>query len=189
MGRPAGGGRHRYDRSQGKLGAYQAKGGAAWNAARDEGVLYLGAAQGVGSRYLAKLVPQGRLLAVEKSAVAALGLLKAAEYVENIVPFVGDARRPSSYAPLVPELGLLYQDVAQSDQVDIFLRNARAFRPRRGFLAVKARSIAVERPPQEVFEEAAAHVQSGGGDVVDVRVLDPYHKDHAMIVADFQHEA
>ncbi len=177
----------RHMKGQGKLGAYITNGGKKWDADEAENVLYLGAAQGVTARWMAHLVPQGRILAVEKSPVASIGLIRQAREQANILPYVGDARRPETFAPAVPELGLLYQDVAQRDQVDIFLRNAATFQPRRGFLAVKARSIAVERDPTEVIQEAAEQVQ-GPGDIVDVVRLDPYHKDHAMIVADFRED-
>lgn len=171
-------------KGEGKLGAYQTKGGQAWDVDADENVLYLGAAQGVTAQWMSYLVDQGTILAVEKSPVASLGLLKVADDRDNILPFVGDARRPSSYAPVVPELGLLYQDVAQRDQIDIFVRNLKAFEARRGFLAVKARSIAVEKPPEQVIEEAIQELEDNGLRIVDARRLDPFHKDHAMIVAD-----
>lgn len=173
---------------EGKLGAYRTKDGAGWDVAPDENVLYLGAAQGVTARWMSDLVQQGTIVAIEKSAVAGLGLLATAKDVDNIVPYVGDAREPSAYAPLVPGLGIVYQDVAQRDQVDIFLDNVQRFHPRRGFLAVKARSIAVERDPEEVFEEAVEQI-SKVGDILDVVPLDPFHKDHAMIVADFDQDA
>lgn len=170
---------------EGKLGAYRTKDGAGWDVDPGENVLYLGAAQGVTARWVSDLVKDGTIVAVEKSPVAGLGLLGTAKRLENVVPYVGDARQPEAYAPLVPRLGVLYQDVAQRDQVEIFLKNARRFSPRRGFLAVKARSIAVERDPDDIFDDAAEELEDAGT-VVDVVRLDPYHKDHAMIVVDFQ---
>ena len=35
----------------------------------------------------------------------------------------------------------MYQDIAQSDQVEIFVRNYRFFNPMFGFLMIKSRSI------------------------------------------------
>ncbi|MDX1611735.1 MAG: fibrillarin-like rRNA/tRNA 2'-O-methyltransferase [Candidatus Thermoplasmatota archaeon] len=171
-------------RGEGKLYAYQRKGGNAWNADRGENVLYLGAAQGVTAKWVSELVPEGKVLAVEKSEVAGLGLLDASEDRANLYPHIGDARRPTTYAPLVPELGILYMDVAQPDQLNIFERNLKRFGARRGFLCVKARSIAVERSPQEVIEECVRELERRDLTIVDVRRLDPFHKDHAMIVAD-----
>lgn len=175
-------------RIPGKLGAYIAKGGRAWDARPGENVLYLGAAHGVTVTWVAEHAGNGTVVAIEKSPVASLDLLDAATPRKNLLPFVGDASRPASYASIVPPLGLVYQDVAQRDQVQIFLRNARHFRPRRGFIAIKARSIAVDKAPREVFDAAAAELQRSGADVVDAVVLDPFHKDHAMIVTDFAWE-
>jgi len=168
----------------GKLGAYREASGQAWDTARDEHVLYLGAAEGHTAEWVAQLVPEGQVVAVETSPVAGLGLVDRARELENIVPYFGDARQPDTYAPIVPELGVLYQDVAQQDQVEIFLENAHAFEPRRGFLAVKARSIAVERPPSEVFDEAITQIEDEA-DVLDVVRLEPHHVDHAMIACEF----
>lgn len=170
---------------EGKLGAYRTKDGTLWDVDRDEHILYLGAAQGKTAGWMANSVPGGSITAIEKSPVAGLALLKTAREVDNLVPFVGDAREPAAYGPLVPELGVLYQDVAQKDQVEILLRNVEAFQPRRAFLALKARSVAVERPPEEIYEEAADQL-AGAGEVLDVVELDPFHKDHAMIVVGFE---
>lgn len=172
---------------EGKLGAYRTKDGADWDVEPDENVLYLGAAQGHTASWVGDLVSQGTVVAVEKSPVAGLALLRTARQADNVVPYVGDARDVDAYAPLVPELGVVYQDLAQRDQVEILLKNVRAFQPRRAFLAVKARSVAVERDPQDVFDEAVDKLE-GAGEVVDLVRLDPYHKDHAMIVTDFEHE-
>lgn len=174
-------------KGEGKLGAYRTKGGDRWDPEAGENVLYLGAAQGVTAAWMCQRL-HGAVVAVEKSAVAGLGLLDTAREMENLVPYVGDAGRPDEYAPLVPELGLLYQDVAQRDQVEMFVDNARRFAPRRGFLAVKARSIAVEQDPEDVFDEAAEQVAEVG-DVVDRVRLDPFHKDHAMLVVDVNPDA
>lgn len=169
----------------GKLAAYLDNTGREWTIEADEAVLYLGAAQGSSAAWMAQHVPEATIAAVEKSPVAALGLVETARQHPNLVPLVADARDPASYAPAVPELGVLYQDVAQKDQVEIFLANVEAFGPRRGYLSVKAPSIAVDRAPEEIFQEAVALIGEVG-DTVDVARLEPHHKDHAMIVADFQ---
>lgn len=167
---------------QGKLGAYESNGGDAWDPRPGENVLYLGAAEGATASWVSERL-DGTVFAVEKSPVAGLSLLRATRDLDNLVPYIGDARDPGSYAPLVPSLGLVYQDIAQRDQVGLFVKNLERFKPRRGFLAVKARSIAVERAPKEVFEEARTQLEDAGR-VVDMVSLDPFHKDHTMIVVD-----
>ncbi len=51
-----------------------------------------------------------------------------------------------------------------------------------GFLAVKARSADVAAEPRDVYDGAEAVLAAGGLEVRDVRPLDPFAKDHAMIV-------
>ncbi len=169
-------------KGEGKLGAYRTNGGDAWDPQDDENVLYLGAAEGVTATWISQRL-DGTVLAVEKSPVGGLGLLQASRDNDNLIPYIGDARHPSAYAPLTPRLGLLYQDIAQRDQVELFVKNLERFYPRRGFLAVKARSIAVERDPEDIFQEAKDRL-SEAGKVVDMVRLAPFHKDHAMIVVD-----
>jgi fibrillarin-like pre-rRNA processing protein len=168
--------------SVGKIEAYERAGGEGFALREGEPVLYLGAAQGQRAARIADDAA-GPVVAVEKSPVAALSLIGAAEEWTNLVPYVGDARHPGTYAPLVPELGLLFQDVAQPDQVDIFLANLDRFQPRRALLAVKAPSIAVDRPPEAVFEQARDRIAERAR-VREVVDLDPTHDDHAMIVAE-----
>lgn len=172
-------------RGIGKLEAYERAGGEGFAPASEDAVLYLGAAEGARAASIAEQVHQACVVAVEKSPVAALRLVEQAEASANLVPYVGDARRPEAYAPLVPRLGLLFQDVAQPDQVEIFLDNARRLAPRRGYLALKAASIAVDRPPEQVFEQARERIAEEAT-VREVVSLEPYHDDHVMIVADFQ---
>lgn len=167
----------------GKLEAYERAGGEGFEPGSDEPVLYLGAAEGTRAARLADRVPAASVVAVEKSPVASLGLVKEAGECDNLVPYVGDAREPGSYAPLVPELGYLFQDVAQPDQVAIFLANLRRFAPQRAYLALKARSIAVDRPPEDVYEQARDRIAEHAR-VREVVELAPHHDDHVMIVAE-----
>jgi len=165
----------------GKLAAYEDAGGEGFTP-EGEAVVYLGAAGGERAAAIARQATS--VLAVEKSPVAGLRLVERAKAQADLVPVVGDARQPEAYGPLVPELGLLVQDVAQPDQVEIFLDNADRFQPDRGYLAVKARSIAVDRPPEQVFDRARERVAEEA-DVREIVSLDPHHEDHVMIVADF----
>lgn len=170
--------------AKGKLGGYQQNGGQAWDVDPSEQVLYLGAAQGSTASWMSTQLDEGQIVAVEKSPVAGLGLLRAAREQACLVPVIGDARCPETYAPLAQGVDVIYQDVAQKDQVEILLKNVDAFRPRRAFLALKTRSIAVERDPEDVATEAAERLGEAGS-IVEVVSLDPIHKDHAMIVVDF----
>ena len=78
---------------------------------------------------------------------------------------------------------VVYQDIAQKDQVNIFLKNCNEFLKKDGFglLALKSRSIDVTKNPKEIYKhvwkELEKHIT-----VVDHRILDPLQKDHALFV-------
>jgi fibrillarin-like pre-rRNA processing protein len=77
---------------------------------------------------------------------------------------------------------LIYQDVAQPNQVEIAERNLAFLKPGGHLiLMLKTRSVDVRRDPTEVLSEARAGLLRRL-DVVEVRWLEPYHHDHAAIV-------
>lgn len=106
--------------------------------------LYLGAATGTTVSYVADLVgPTGRVYAVETSLRPFGRLLTFAERWTNVLPILADARRTDSYSALVPLVDGIYTDVAQADQVDLAVANARRFLRGSGkfLLALKTSSM------------------------------------------------
>jgi fibrillarin-like pre-rRNA processing protein len=78
----------------------------------------------------------------------------------------------------------VFQDIAQPNQVDIFLKNCNAFLKRGGFglLALKARSVDVSRRPTDIFKEVRVQLEKSNMVIVDYRTLEPFERDHAMFV-------
>ena len=104
-------------------------------------VLYLGAASGTTASFVSDVVGAGgRVYCVEISSRPFRDLLLLCGKRPNMLPILADAREPSSYASLVSEVDVIYQDVAQPDQVDIFLKNVKMFliEGGRALLAIKA---------------------------------------------------
>ena len=147
-------------------------------------MLYLGAASGTTASHVSDLCPDGKVCCVEVSARSFRDLLTVAAARPNMFPIKADAHRPDSYAPMVGEADLIYQDIAQRDQDSVFLRNAASFLAEggRGLLMVKARSVAVAERPEEVFRRV---LDSLGRDrrlrVMEKVRLEPYHKDHLAL--------
>src|SRR5690606_36530503 len=84
-------------------------------------VLYLGAANGTTVSHVADYVET--VYAVEFTPRPMQDLLEVARRRKNIVPIMADANRPDAYASFMEAVDLVYQDVAQPNQVEIAERN------------------------------------------------------------------
>lgn len=146
-------------------------------------ILYLGAASGTTVSYLSDLFPSAAIYAVEFSRDPTIDLSILSETRENIVPILADARQPDSYAAYLPPIDLVFQDVAQRDQISIFVKNALLARADAQLLiAVKTRSIDVSAPTKKVIERARAEL-SGSLRIEQEFRLEPYEKDHVFFKA------
>ena len=149
-------------------------------------VLYLGAASGTTPSHVSDIVEEeGKVYAVEFSARIVRELLLVAQSRSNLYPILADARFPNAYATLVEDVDVLYVDIAQPDQTSIAIRNAMQFLKEGGYvmLAIKARSIDVTKDPKEIFKAEAEKLKEANFEIRDIVQLDPYDKDHAMVLA------
>ncbi|RLF50035.1 MAG: fibrillarin-like rRNA/tRNA 2'-O-methyltransferase [Thermoplasmata archaeon] len=145
-------------------------------------ILYLGAGNGTTASYISDIVAKGLIYCVEKSRKAYSDLLSVAKKRKNIVPILADARKPKDYMH-IGKVDMLYQDIAQRDQVDIFIRNMGFLRKEgMGILMVKARSIDVAEKPSKIYKNVKRALSAQGLNVVRVVDLSPYQKDHAAVV-------
>jgi fibrillarin-like pre-rRNA processing protein len=146
----------------------------------DMRVLYLGAANGTTASHVADYVET--VYAVEFAPRPMQDLLEVARRRRNIVPIMADAGRPGEYAPFLESVDLIYQDVAQPNQVEIAVRNLPFLKPG-GYLILmlKTRSVDVRKDPDVVLAEAREGLERHL-DIREVRWLEPYHVDHAAIV-------
>ena len=143
-------------------------------------VLYLGAANGTTVSHVADYVET--VYAVEFAPRPMQDLLEVARRRKNIVPIMADANRPDEYAPFMEAVDLVYQDVAQPNQVEIAMKNIVFLKPGGHLvLMLKTRSVDVRQDPAEVLAGARAELEQRL-DLADVRWLEPYHRDHAAIV-------
>ncbi|MDC0526608.1 fibrillarin-like rRNA/tRNA 2'-O-methyltransferase [Euryarchaeota archaeon] len=124
-----------------KLSAYILAKGMYWPFTKKSIVLYLGAAEGTTIRFLSNICYEGRIIGVDISPTSMAELLLLVEEKENIIPFLGDAQFPKHYRPHANSPDVIYQDIAQGNQLDIFIRNYNYFKPKCGFLMLKSKSI------------------------------------------------
>ncbi len=152
----------------------------------DEKVLYLGAASGTTLSHLADIVDEGIIYAVEYAAKPFEKLLELVRERNNIIPLLFDASKPWKYSGIVEKVDLIYQDIAQKNQIEILESNAEFFLKKKGevLIMVKARSIDSAAEPDEVFERVLGKMEEKF-EIVNHGSLAPYHKDHIFVHAKF----
>jgi fibrillarin-like pre-rRNA processing protein len=150
-------------------------------------VLYLGVASGTTVSHVSDVIGEkGHVWGVDFAPRSMRDLLdRVTRYRVNISPILGDARNPSSYSALVPLVDVIFADVAQPDQADIIVKNAAYFLKRGGWmmLSVKSRSINVRENPRNVYADQVNVIKNADYTVHEVITLDPFEKDHAMVIA------
>lgn len=146
-------------------------------------VLYLGAATGTTVSHVSDIVTDGLVYAVEFSSRAMRDFIRLCERRHNIVPILADAAQPEGYASFLEPVDLVYQDVAQRDQVGIASANcARYLKPGGGLLLMlKARSIDVTASPQALFDSEIKKLE--GLEICETLDLLPFHQDHCAVLA------
>ncbi len=167
-----------------KLAATILKGSPNIGIRKDDVVLYLGAASGTTVSHVSDMVGSGGFIfAVDFAFEVVRDLVFVAEARKNIAPILADANNPKDYISRVSQVDVIYQDIAQRNQADIFLKNVDIFLKKGGYalLAVKSRSIDIARKPKAIFEEIRQKLLEKVT-IVDYRVLDPYEKDHCMFI-------
>lgn len=146
-------------------------------------VLYLGASTGTTPSHVSDILGrEGVVFCVEISPQSMKQLLPLSERRENMVPILGDARKPEKYKD-VGKVDLIYQDVAQPDQDDILIMNAKKFLKKGGIamFCVKSQSIDVLKSPKDVFEIVKKKLEPHFQIVQEIE-LEPYDKDHLFLV-------
>jgi fibrillarin-like pre-rRNA processing protein len=149
--------------------------------------LYLGASTGTTVSHLSDVVGnEGKIFAVEVAPRVAREFLEnVAKYRKNVVPIIEDAKHPERYPSVYGKINVVYSDVAQPDQTEIAIRNYGFFLEKSGtlYLVVKASSIDALKSKNEVFQDQIKLLERAGFEVLQEIDLEPYDKNHAMIIA------
>ena len=173
-----------WDPDHSKLGAAFRKGlqnSFFWDSAK---VLYLGIASGTSASHVSDLIgDKGIIYGVEFAPRPLRDLVFLCRKRKNIIPILADARLPDTYANRIETVDVLFQDIAQRDQSEIFMKNMDLFLESGGvgIIAIKARSIDVTKKVSAVFKEQK--------DIISKRfhiekeiILTPYEKDHILFI-------
>lgn len=150
-------------------------------------VLYLGASSGTTPSHISDIVTDGSIWCVEFSPRMMRKLVELAKTRPNMMPLLEDATKPRNYLPLLEKVDVLYSDVAQPRQSELFMDNMRLYLKEEGtgIIMIKARSIDVTKNPKKIFKEEESKLKSGGFRVTEKIKLDPYEKDHLALVCEF----
>lgn len=175
------------DPERSKLFAGVAKGLSQIGIRQDASVLYLGASHGYTPSFVSDVVgKKGCVWCIDVAPRVVRDLVFVCEQRDNMLPLLGDCRQPQTYKDYLPQpVDVVFQDVAQKDQVSIFLKNCDAYLKKGGFgvLAIKARSIDVTAKPALIFKQTFHELSAAKGYViVDKKELYPYEKDHIIYV-------
>lgn len=149
-------------------------------------VLYLGASTGTTVSHISDIIKEGLIYAVEFSPVTAKKLVRLANQRTNIAPILGDATKPKEYLNIVEKVDLVYCDVAQPTQTELFVKNMNIFAKEdgKGLLMLKARSIDVVQKPKKIFKEEEKKLKEKGFTVLEKIKLEPYEKDHIAFLVE-----
>jgi len=170
-----------WDAFKSKLAATILKGSPNIGIRKGDAVLYLGSASGTTVSHVSDIVGNdGFVFAVDIAPRVMRDLIFLCYGRKNIAPILADANKINKLIERVCAVDVVYQDVAQKSQVDIFLKNVNLFLKQDGYalLAVKARSIDVTKNPKLIFKEVKEKLEKTLT-IIDYRELEPFQKDHA----------
>ena len=179
-----------WDPFRSKLAAAMMKGMKSLPIKENGRVLYLGAASGTTASHVSDIVGKdGFVYCIEFSPRSIRDLIdNVCRFRENMAPILADARFPMRYATLVSRVDVIYCDIAQPEQARILADNAKIFLKKEGWimLAVKARSIDVTKEPSEIYKREIDVLKRERFKISEVINLEPYEKDHTMVIAQFK---
>ena len=173
-----------FDPTRSKLAAMAAKGCTNIGIRKNDIILYLGCSHGYTCSFLSDVVGrEGLIFGIDPAPRVMRDFVFLSKERTNLIPILADANHPEEYIRRVCQADIVYQDIAQRNQEDIFIRNCKLFLKKGGYglLAIKARSIDIKRRPKDLFEEIRRNLEKVFT-VIDYRVLDPFEKDHCMII-------
>ena len=173
-----------WDASKSKLAAVILKDSPNIGIKKNDVVLYLGAASGTTVSHVSDIVgSNGFIFAIDIAPRVMRDLIFLCYKRKNIAPILLDANKINLLKERISAVDVIYQDVAQKNQVDIFLKNTDLFLKNDGYalLAVKARSIDVTKQPKQIFKEVREKLEKSLI-IIDYRELEPFQKDHCMFI-------
>ena len=176
-----------WDPRRSKLGAAILNGLETFPFKEDSKVLYLGASAGTTPSHISDVSKDGLIYCVEFSPRMMRDLADVCNQRKNMIPILDDATKPKNYMNMVQKVDIVYSDVAQPKQSELFMDNMRLFLKGDGIgiLMIKARSIDVTKSPKKIFKEEESKLKTAGFRIIEKINLEPYEKDHMAFICEF----
>jgi fibrillarin-like pre-rRNA processing protein len=148
-------------------------------------ILYLGVGSGTTCSHFSDIVGiNGLIYGIDIAEKPMIDLIKLSETRNNVVPILADCRKIDEYKNfIVGKVDFVYEDVADPQQIDIFIRNCDVFLKEggHGAIAIKSQSIDVIKNPREVYRECLQALEKHFI-ILDKVELDPYERFHLFVV-------
>lgn len=173
-----------WEPTRSKLAAAILKGIKEIGIAPNSRVLYLGAASGTTASHISDIVGnEGFVYALDFAYRVMRDLYFVTLQRKNMAPLFYDAAFPELYSHIVDKVDVIYMDIAQKNQLDIFLNNVTIYLKKGGLglFFVKARSIDVVKNPKQIYADIKKELEKSVK-IIDFKELDPYEKDHCVFV-------
>lgn len=147
--------------------------------------LYLGASSGTTISHLSDILKKGIIYGVEFAERSIRQLIQNTSQRSNIIPILGDARFPESYAnQIFSEVDLIYQDVAQPAQAEIAINNAEYYLKSEGILilVIKSQSIDSVSKSEKVYAHEKKIIEKAGYQVMESINIHKYAANHLVLI-------
>ena len=147
-------------------------------------VLYLGSASGTTCSHVSDIIGlNGLIFAVEFAPRVMRDLMFLCKDRKNIAPILADAHKPQDYEERICMVDFVFQDIAQKDQAEIFIKNCNLFLKDKGLamITVKSRSIDITKRPKQIYKMVEQKLKEKM-EIIDFIVLDPFERDHCVFL-------
>lgn len=145
-------------------------------------VIYLGASTGTTASHVSDIVSKGQVYAIEISKRTFRELMNNVSSRSNLLPMLGDARDEDLMEGILSSADYVYCDIAQRDQVQIFLKNMKQYGCRSGMLMLKCKAIDVTASPKSLVDEAVKKINGAGFHTEQPVDIGSYEKDHYALL-------
>ena len=151
---------------------------------KDLSCLYLGASSGTTISHLSDIVYEGVIYGVEFAERSMRQLIQNTDKRNNIVPILGNANFPESYAnSIFTPIDLVYQDIAQPNQAQIAIENCNYYLKNDGFLilAIKSQSIDSVQKSEKIYIQEKKILEKAGYVIIDSINIHKYAANHIIL--------